>query len=65
MNPRDDVIHLRRGGTSVILDLSTAPLPSFVHWGADLGPLPRPRCLPSPSPHVRNASREDWMPPPA
>jgi alpha-galactosidase len=40
MNPRDDVIHLRRGGTSVVLDLSTAPIPSFVHWGADLGPLP-------------------------
>ena len=40
MNPRDGVIHLRRGGTSVILDLSTAPLPCLVHWGADLGPLP-------------------------
>ncbi|WP_240638784.1 alpha-galactosidase [Microbacterium sp. ABRD28] len=40
MNPRDDVLHLRRGGTSVILDLSTAPLPTIVHWGADLGELP-------------------------
>jgi alpha-galactosidase len=34
-----DVLHLRRGGTSVILDLTTAPIPSVVHWGADLGAI--------------------------
>ncbi|NYF16955.1 alpha-galactosidase [Microbacterium sp. AK009] len=39
MNPPADVLHLRRGGTSVVLDLSTAPAPAIVHWGADLGEL--------------------------
>ena len=33
-------IHLRNGGTSVLLDTTTPGLPSVVHWGADLGYLP-------------------------
>lgn len=32
-----DPIHLRNGGTSVVLDPSVAALPAIVHWGADLG----------------------------
>ena len=30
-----DVLHLRRGGTSVVLALTSPP--SIVHWGEDLG----------------------------
>ncbi|HZU94359.1 MAG TPA: hypothetical protein VFF85_12095, partial [Microbacterium sp.] len=33
--PGPDVLHLRRGGTSVVLEM-TAP-PTIVHWGEDLG----------------------------
>ncbi|WP_328590854.1 alpha-galactosidase [Glaciibacter flavus] len=33
------VLHLRNGGTSLVLDLSAAGMPAFVHWGADLGDL--------------------------
>ncbi|MGB4777718.1 alpha-galactosidase [Microbacterium sp.] len=33
------VMHLRRGGTSVVIDLSTSPNPVIAHWGADLGSL--------------------------
>jgi len=32
-------LHLRQGGTSVVLDTSGAGLPSIVHWGPDLGDL--------------------------
>lgn len=32
-----DPIHLRNGGTSVVLDPDAAALPAIVHWGADLG----------------------------
>ena len=32
-------LHLRQGGTSVVLDTSGAGLPSIVHWGPDLGEL--------------------------
>ncbi|WP_102193461.1 alpha-galactosidase [Microbacterium aurantiacum] len=32
-------LHLRNGGTSVILDLASVALPAIVHWGADLGDL--------------------------
>ncbi|KZE92026.1 Alpha-galactosidase [Agromyces sp. NDB4Y10] len=32
-----DPIHLRNGGTSVVLSLDHAPLPAIVHWGPDLG----------------------------
>lgn len=32
-----DPIHLRNGGTSVVLDPGAAALPAIVHWGADLG----------------------------
>lgn len=31
------IVHLRRGGTSVVIDLDGAPLPTIVHWGQDLG----------------------------
>jgi alpha-galactosidase len=34
-----DVIHLRRGGTSVVLDAASAPLPVILWWGDDLGDL--------------------------
>ncbi|SIT77829.1 alpha-galactosidase [Microbacterium sp. RU33B] len=30
------VVHLRRGGTSVVVDLDAAPLPAVVHWGEEL-----------------------------
>ncbi|WP_144720662.1 alpha-galactosidase [Agrococcus jejuensis] len=33
------VLHLRAGGTSVVLDLDAGRLPAIVHWGADLGDL--------------------------
>jgi alpha-galactosidase len=39
MQSRTEVLHLRRGGTSVVLDTSWGPLPSIVFWGADLGEL--------------------------
>ncbi|GAA4676516.1 alpha-galactosidase [Frondihabitans cladoniiphilus] len=32
-----DVVHLRAGGTSLVLDVSGDRLPVVVHWGADLG----------------------------
>lgn len=35
----DAPVHLRRGGVSLVLDLSGAGLPRVLHWGADLGPL--------------------------
>jgi len=35
---RDDVIHLRSGGVSLVFDLRRA-LPRVLHWGADLGDL--------------------------
>ncbi|SDG72225.1 alpha-galactosidase [Microbacterium pygmaeum] len=31
-----DTLHLRRGGTSVVLDLSATPHPAMVHWGEEL-----------------------------
>ncbi|MGA7147978.1 MAG: alpha-galactosidase [Microbacterium sp.] len=30
------VVHLHRGGTSVVLDLSASPHPAIVHWGEEL-----------------------------
>ncbi|AEG45136.1 alpha-galactosidase [Isoptericola variabilis] len=33
------VLHLRNGGTSVVLDARDVPLPAIVWWGADLGDL--------------------------
>ncbi|MEZ0447272.1 alpha-galactosidase [Cellulomonas sp. ICMP 17802] len=30
------VLHLRRGGTSVVIDLDVAPHPAIVHWGEEL-----------------------------
>lgn len=29
-------LHLHRGGTSVVLDMTTAPNPTIVHWGEEL-----------------------------
>ncbi|MDJ1113890.1 alpha-galactosidase [Microbacterium dauci] len=31
------IAHLRRGGTSLVVDLEAQPTPVIVHWGADLG----------------------------
>ncbi|MCM6761466.1 alpha-galactosidase [Rathayibacter sp. ZW T2_19] len=33
------VLHLRNGGTSVVLDARNDTFPSITHWGADLGDL--------------------------
>jgi alpha-galactosidase len=33
------VVHLRRGGTSVVVDLRDGRLPRVLHWGADLDEL--------------------------
>ena len=34
-----DIHHLRRGGTSVVVTVSDGRLPRILHWGADLGDL--------------------------
>jgi alpha-galactosidase len=39
MQRSDAVIHLRNGGTSVVLDTGRGPLPAIIYWGADLGEL--------------------------
>ncbi|MGW9182843.1 alpha-galactosidase [Agromyces sp. NPDC055661] len=39
MQRRSELLHLRNGGTSVILDARHAPLPAMVFWGADQGDL--------------------------
>ena len=39
MQRRPGLLHLRNGGTSVVLDSRHAPLPVIVYWGADLGDL--------------------------
>ena len=39
MQRRPGLLHLRNGGTSVVLDSRPAPLPVIVYWGADLGDL--------------------------
>ncbi len=44
-SPETDVVHLRRGGTSVLARLSNDDLPCILHWGPDLGEL-SPRELP-------------------
>jgi alpha-galactosidase len=36
---RTSELHLRQGGTSVVLDTSGPGLPSIAHWGPDLGDL--------------------------
>lgn len=38
--PFDTVVHLTRGGTSVIVDLPAAGLPAILHWGPALGAVP-------------------------
>ncbi|WP_401000886.1 alpha-galactosidase [Agromyces sp. GXQ0307] len=37
--PRSAPIHLRNGGTGVVIDAARAALPTIVHWGPDLGAL--------------------------
>jgi alpha-galactosidase len=39
MQSRTETVHLRRGGTSVVLDTASAGLPTIVYWGEDLGEL--------------------------
>ncbi|HEY8717472.1 alpha-galactosidase [Pengzhenrongella sp.] len=34
------ILHLRSGGTSVVVDARGTGLPSIAHWGVDLGDLP-------------------------
>ncbi|KQY41960.1 alpha-galactosidase [Cellulomonas sp. Root137] len=34
--PEGRVLHLHRGGTSVVIDLDAAPNPAIVHWGEEL-----------------------------
>lgn len=36
------VVHLRRGGTSVVVDLRDGRLPRLLHWGPDLGATTAP-----------------------
>ena len=43
MQSGSDVIHLRAGGTSVVVDLATPGFPAIIHWGDDLGGLSGPR----------------------
>jgi len=33
----NEIVHLRRGGTSVVLDSTALPTPVLVYWGPDLG----------------------------
>ncbi|MGD8167217.1 alpha-galactosidase [Herbiconiux sp. P16] len=35
----ENIAHLRRGGTSVVVDLGDGRLPRVLHWGRDLGEL--------------------------
>lgn len=35
--PRAGVVHLRQGGTSVVLEVDGGRLPRVLHWGRDLG----------------------------
>ncbi|MFI8633243.1 alpha-galactosidase [Microbacterium sp. NPDC077663] len=37
----ETVVHLRSGGTSVVVDLQPGAVPAIVHWGDDLGDAPR------------------------
>jgi alpha-galactosidase len=39
MSVTDPVLHLRRGGTSVVVDVRDGRLPRILHWGPDLGML--------------------------
>jgi alpha-galactosidase len=39
------VIHLRAGGTSVVVDLTPGAAPSIAHWGDDLGDAPEQTLL--------------------
>jgi alpha-galactosidase len=39
MSVTDPVVHLRRGGTSVVADVRDGRLPRILHWGPDLGML--------------------------
>ena len=39
MQRSTQVVHLRSGGTSVLVDTTTNGLPAILHWGADLGAL--------------------------
>ena len=39
MHSRTEPVHLRNGGTSVLLDTAAPGLPVLVHWGEDLGDL--------------------------
>jgi alpha-galactosidase len=38
--PTNEVVHLRRGGTSVVLRVGSGVLPCVWHWGVDLGEVP-------------------------
>lgn len=38
-DPTPAAVHLRRGGTSVVVEIDGARLPRILHWGPDLGEL--------------------------
>ena len=40
MSPLADAVHLRAGGTSVVVATDGGRLPRILHWGEDLGELP-------------------------
>ena len=40
MSLESSYAQLHRGGTSVIVDLTTAGVPTIIHWGPDTGVLP-------------------------
>ena len=40
MTPVHDVVHLRSGGTSLVVATDGGRLPRIIHWGVDLGDLP-------------------------
>ena len=42
VDPSLDVMHLRAGGTSVVLSFLGGVAPQVLHWGADLGDVPFP-----------------------
>jgi alpha-galactosidase len=53
------VVHLRAGGTSLLLDCSGDLLPRVVHWGGDLGGADPAEVLLAQVPPVPNSSYEE------
>src|SRR3954447_2273849 len=49
-----DLLHLRAGGVSVVVDLTGGALPRILHWGDDLGDLDASALV---------QARRGWLPP--